>query len=142
MIILLIMNRLKNIKLKKIINSKNWKSQKEKKQKNIFWGHVGIEPTASRTQNENHTTRPMTHNYYMIIIRAPRIELGTYCVLSNRHNQLDQARLESMRYQKEKNKKKNIVASTGNRTRTSCLEGTNSNHWTIDASVIYYCTRL
>ena len=25
-------------------------------------------------------------------------------------------------------------ASTGNRTRTSCLEGTNSNHWTIDAN--------
>ena len=27
-------------------------------------------------------------------------------------------------------------ASTGNRTRTSCLEGTNSNHWTIDAKMI------
>ncbi len=26
-------------------------------------------------------------------IRAPRIELGTYCVLSSRHNQLDQARI-------------------------------------------------
>lgn len=26
-------------------------------------------------------------------IRAPRIELGTYCVLGNRHNQLDQARI-------------------------------------------------
>ena len=26
-----------------------------------------------------------------------------------------------------------LYASTGNRTRTSCLEGTNSNHWTIDA---------
>ena len=25
-------------------------------------------------------------------IRAPRIELGTFCVLSRRHNQLDQAR--------------------------------------------------
>ena len=34
---------------------------------------------------------------YMIIIeyhiRAPRIELGTSCVWSRRHNQLDQARL-------------------------------------------------
>ena len=29
------------------------------------------------------------------------------------------------------------IASTGNRTRTSCLEGTNSNHWTIDAHHIY-----
>ena len=27
-----------------------------------------------------------------IDIRAPRIELGTYCVLDSRHNQLDQAR--------------------------------------------------
>ncbi len=26
-------------------------------------------------------------------IRAPRIELGTYCVLGSRHNQLDQARV-------------------------------------------------
>ena len=27
------------------------------------------------------------------MLRAPRIELGTYCVWGNRHNQLDQARL-------------------------------------------------
>ena len=36
---------------------------------------------------------PINH---MSIIRAPRIELGTYCVLSNRHNQLDQARISYM----------------------------------------------
>ena len=30
---------------------------------------------------------------YKFLIRAPRIELGTYCVLGNRHNQLDQARV-------------------------------------------------
>ncbi len=29
----------------------------------------------------------------MLMIRAPRIELGTYCVLGSRHNQLDQARI-------------------------------------------------
>ena len=29
-------------------------------------------------------------------LRAPRIELGTYCVLSNRHNQLDQARFNQI----------------------------------------------
>ena len=29
-------------------------------------------------------------------IRAPRIELGTYCVLSSRHNQLDQARTSNI----------------------------------------------
>ena len=31
-----------------------------------------------------------------------------------------------------------FFASTGNRTRTSCLEGTNSNHWTIDAVFYMY----
>ena len=37
-------------------------------------------------------------------------------------------------------KMKDKDASTGNRTRTSCLEGTNSNHWTIDACLFNFCS--
>ena len=32
------------------------------------------------------------HKNNIRTVRAPRIELGTYCVLGSRHNQLDQAR--------------------------------------------------
>ena len=35
----------------------------EQKQKN--WGDSGIEPETSRTQSENHATRPITLQYYI-----------------------------------------------------------------------------
>ena len=59
-------------------------------------GRAGIEPATSCTQSRNHTTRPTTQIVYIysiiLKIRTPRIELGTYCVLGSRHNQLDQVR--------------------------------------------------
>jgi hypothetical protein len=46
-------------KKKKRINNKEIKKRKKKEIK--IRGPVGIEPTASRTQIENHATRPWTH---------------------------------------------------------------------------------
>jgi hypothetical protein len=34
----------------------------------ILWGQVGIEPTTSRTQSDNHATRPLTHHYCIITL--------------------------------------------------------------------------
>ena len=52
--------------------------------------HPGFEPGLPRPQRGVLTTRLMEPRPSGV--RAPRIELGTYCVLSSRHDRLDQAR--------------------------------------------------
>ena len=67
--------------------------------------YPGIEPGPHRWQRRILTTELIARvtiiqfhiilffiEFYFSQIRAPRIELGTYCVLGSRHNQLDQAR--------------------------------------------------
>ena len=59
---------------------------------------VGFEPTHPKILRPERSA--LDHSaiqagcMWNISLRAPRIELGTYCVLSNRHNQLDQARCQ------------------------------------------------
>ena len=52
-------------------------------------GEGRIELPTSPTRTENHATRPFTRLCVERKVLPPRIELGTYCVLGSRHNQLD-----------------------------------------------------
>ena len=36
--------------------------------KNNHWGDSGIEPETSRTQSENHATRPITLSFMLILL--------------------------------------------------------------------------
>ena len=51
----------------------------------IIGGQAGIEPATSRTLNENHTTRPLAHDFnYFKESLPPGIEPGTYRLTADR----------------------------------------------------------
>ena len=57
----------------------------------------GIEPGPPRWQRGILTIELLAlikfFFFFILFVRTPRIELGIFCVLSRRHNQLDQARI-------------------------------------------------